>query len=687
LRPTRLLAPCTAVAAIVVATASLGATGALDRAFHDARVRAAEARYEGPVALVLIDQASLRELPGWPWPRSRHAALVRRLQGAGATVIGFDIDFSSSSTEAEDAALAAAVRASGRVVLGAFKEEQRLPGGLVLEYAGLPLPVFAEGAAAVGSILVPIDPDGTVRRAALRDSINGEPIRSFALEVARLHAGVAAERLEAQVPKPARGVLIDYARGQPPAYGYADVLAGRVPDRLLAGRAVLIGASALELQDLRPTPLARLTPGVQVQAHIVDTILRGGGPRALDGLPVALAAAALALPALALARGRRRWLGLAVAGSPAPVGLGGALAAATWAHAMLPPGPFVIAGLTGLLAHGATEWALARLELGRVRTRLRTLSDFGRRADPTRGLEHSVETVLEVVREMLGLERLSVELADGRLIRPAAMEHAARADGAGEVVVPIASAAGARGRLVAAVPRGRTLVPDEAALLEAIAARIGVDSENRTLAADLQAVHLSMVHSLAVAIEMRNAYTGQHCEGVARRAAAVARAFGLDEPAIERIRLGGLLHDIGKIGVPEPILLKPGRFTPEEYEIMKQHSVIGHKIIASLPFAHEVKDYVRHHHERYDGEGYPDGLAGEAISLGARIVAVSDCYEALTTDRPYRARVADREAMAYIRRCAGSLFDPAVVDRLEEVLRAEGVDVEGSVPANASWDR
>jgi putative nucleotidyltransferase with HDIG domain len=515
------------------------------------------------------------------------------------------------------------------------------------------------------------------------DRVSGDPMPAFGLEVARLHA----RRTGAPEPSAADpALLLDYAAGRPPIYAYGDVLAGRIPDAAIAGRIVLVGATAIELQDLRATPLGVLTPGVQVQGHVADTLLRGSAPRPVEGLPALALAIALGLPSLVAARGRARVAGLFVAALPAPAGLGVALAVAP-AGVFLSVGPFCVAGLAAAVGHGVAEWAELRQELARVRTRLQALADFGRRADPSRGLEQSTQTVLAVVRDLLGLERLAVELPDGRTVQPPDGDREAPAGVGPEMEVPIVAAAGARGRLVAALPRGRRFGPDEQSLLEAIAARIGVDSTNRSLAADLQAVHLSVIHSLAVAIEMRNAYTGQHCEGVARRAAALAEAFGLDGQAVEKIRIGGLLHDIGKIGIPESILLKPGRFTPEEYAVMKQHSEIGHKIIATLPFAEEVKDYVRHHHERYDGSGYPDGLAGAQLSLGARIVAVADCYEALVTDRPYRAGVRPAEALAYIQSRRGAFFDPDVVDRLEGVLRAEGAPIDEPVPTDAPWHR
>ncbi|HEY8369862.1 MAG TPA: CHASE2 domain-containing protein, partial [Thermodesulfobacteriota bacterium] len=374
---TPLVVQLLSVACAVGAAVLVGLTGLLDRAVHDRLTRLLERPYAGPVVVVAIDQASLRELEGWPWPRSRHAALVDRLTAAGARVIGLDIDFSSSSHPEEDAALARAVHRSGRVLLAAFKEERVLANGLTLEYANVPLPILAEGAAAVGSILVPIDPDGAVRRASLRDTIGGEPIYAFGLEAARLAAGVPAERLAAAAG--GGDLWLDFTAGRPPVVSYADVLAGRVPDEVFRDRIVLVGATALELQDFRATPLGRITPGVQIQAHITDTVLGGGGPRVVGNAHAGLAAVGLALPALLVARGRRRGVALALAGLPGIAGLA-AVAAAAQGGVRLPAGVFAVAGIATMLAHGIGAWAELGREVARVRARLAMLAEFGRRA-------------------------------------------------------------------------------------------------------------------------------------------------------------------------------------------------------------------------------------------------------------------------------------------------------------------
>jgi HD-GYP domain-containing protein (c-di-GMP phosphodiesterase class II) len=177
----------------------------------------------------------------------------------------------------------------------------------------------------------------------------------------------------------------------------------------------------------------------------------------------------------------------------------------------------------------------------------------------------------------------------------------------------------------------------------------------------------AVVRSLAAAIEARDGYTGGHSDEVQRLSTAVARRLGLDKAAIEQIRTVALLHDVGKIGIPDHVLHNPDPLTREEWAVMRQHPVIGERILEPLPGLSEVAHAVRHEHERWDGTGYPDGLAGDDIPLAARVFAVADALDALTTDRPYRRGTRFSRARDEIRNNAGSQFDPEVVAAFETI--------------------
>jgi len=189
-------------------------------------------------------------------------------------------------------------------------------------------------------------------------------------------------------------------------------------------------------------------------------------------------------------------------------------------------------------------------------------------------------------------------------------------------------------------------------------------------ARQIESLVVDALCSLATAIDTRDDYTGGHVERVARLAAATGAELGLSGGELRALWIGALLHDVGKIGVSDAILKKPGALTDEEYAQMKRHPEIGAKVMASSSFLRPGLEAVLHHQEHWDGTGYPAGLRGEEISLQGRIVAVVDCYDALVTRRPYRAAVTDQAALAEIQACAGTQFDPAVVDAFLRASRA-----------------
>lgn len=174
----------------------------------------------------------------------------------------------------------------------------------------------------------------------------------------------------------------------------------------------------------------------------------------------------------------------------------------------------------------------------------------------------------------------------------------------------------------------------------------------------------SVTRALALAIEAKDERTDDHLRRVQRLAMGVAQRLGLSEPERGALAAATLLHDIGKIAVPGYILTKPGRLTPEEMEKMRVHPAVGADILGAVPFPFPLAPIVRHHHERWDGTGYPDRLTGDRIPLGARILTLVDCYDALTTDRPYRKAVSREEALDYLRRESGRIFDPSLVETL-----------------------
>lgn len=179
---------------------------------------------------------------------------------------------------------------------------------------------------------------------------------------------------------------------------------------------------------------------------------------------------------------------------------------------------------------------------------------------------------------------------------------------------------------------------------------------------------------LALALDARDHYTHGHSQEVTEYAVNIAREMGLSFKEVDIIRDAGILHDIGKIGISDAILLKPGRLTEEEYAEIKKHPVIGRKILQPVNCLVDKIPLIYHHHERVDGKGYPDGLEGDNIPLGARILAVADAYQAMTSDRPYRKALPTIVAIEELNRFKARQFDPIIVDAFLRVLRRMGMD-------------
>jgi putative nucleotidyltransferase with HDIG domain len=198
----------------------------------------------------------------------------------------------------------------------------------------------------------------------------------------------------------------------------------------------------------------------------------------------------------------------------------------------------------------------------------------------------------------------------------------------------------------------------ESLFLSACADLLSVLHENLTRFADQRALFVGTVHALSSAIDAKHRYTRGHSERVALLAREMARALGLGEATAKQYHLCGLLHDVGKIGVPEAILSKPSRLTEEEYEFIKRHPRMGYEILRDIPHLDEILPGVLHHHEAFAGRGYPDGLVGESIPLIARVLALCDTFDAMSSNRSYRASISRDAVLSEIHKCAGRQFDP-----------------------------
>lgn len=211
--------------------------------------------------------------------------------------------------------------------------------------------------------------------------------------------------------------------------------------------------------------------------------------------------------------------------------------------------------------------------------------------------------------------------------------------------------------------------PEKVQLCQSIAAQAAVAIENARLYEELQQSFLQTISALAAAVDAKDAYTGGHSLRTTALAASIAQELGLGDEEIELIRYAGLLHDVGKIGIDERILGKSGPLNAKEWEAIRRHPVLGADIVERAAALQQLVPIIMHHHESYDGRGYPKGLKGEDIPLKARILAVADAYEAMTSDRAYRSAMTVEQALATLRQGANKQWDGEVVEALCGIIQ------------------
>ena len=198
--------------------------------------------------------------------------------------------------------------------------------------------------------------------------------------------------------------------------------------------------------------------------------------------------------------------------------------------------------------------------------------------------------------------------------------------------------------------------------IESVCGLLGAFLENADLYEEQRLSFIGTIRAMSGALDAKDRYTRGHSDRVAYMSAEIARAIGFSDEEVERVRIAGIVHDVGKIGVPESVLCKPGRLTDDEFEMIKKHPEIGHQILEGIPGLKDILPGVLYHHERYDGKGYPHGLAGDDIPLLARIMAVADTFDAMSSNRAYRSKMPREVVLAEIAKCAGSQFDPRVAE-------------------------
>jgi putative nucleotidyltransferase with HDIG domain len=212
-----------------------------------------------------------------------------------------------------------------------------------------------------------------------------------------------------------------------------------------------------------------------------------------------------------------------------------------------------------------------------------------------------------------------------------------------------------------------------------MALKAGISLDNARLYDDQRNLFYNAVETLVRAIQARDPYTSGHSERVSRYSLLIAEKLGLSTKEKHQLYLAAMLHDIGKIGIPDGLLNRKGKLTDEEIQQIRNHVNVGAQMLQALGEMHPIVPLIRHHHEAWDGSGYPDGLSGTRIPVMSRILSVADTYDAMTSNRPYRQAMSGSEAIEELRRCAGSHFDPNIVEVFLKILDEQGnaiVDLE-----------
>lgn len=673
----------------------------------------AAARDVAELAIVAIDPQSLRAFPEWPWPRGFYADLVDRLDAAGVRAIGFDIDFSTPRDPTGDDRFAASIQRSGRVVLAAFRQSQRLENGMQVEVASVPHPVLDRSAAGIGAVVVPIDADGVVRRFPRSTSLAGRAAVSLA------EASLAVAFRETVEPRETGTVRIDYRRMVPPipTYSFVDVIEGRIDPRDLAGRIVLVGATAAEFQDLWTTPVGPATPGVWIQAMAARSLAaaRAGLPTLRRPSAAAELVLLILLSAGAAWGTRSQRHRLIVLGALA--GLGAATQLAVLVRSGWLLDPLLFGGV--IVGHYVLGLETIRKRFGRrLAARELSLSTLFRVGEATAGDPAREGAGLDVALSLLGdvidaegvafLRATPSGELDGRRLEwsrtpghPVGDPATAREVLAGrELKVLQGSDADRKGRTSTSVylplragetPVGVLVVErrgfeplgdTELRTVATVGAQLALSAQNLSLLDSLRATFSSSIAAIATAIEARDGYTESHCQRIAIFSGAMATRLGLPAEEIEAIRLGALLHDVGKIGIRDDVLLKAGRLTDGERAEMESHTTIGRGIVASIHGIHDTTLHcIHHHHEHWDGRGYPAALVGEEIPLAARLVTIVDVWDALSTRRPYKPALPPAQVREILEKGRGAHFDPELLDLFLHILDEEGDEMLALIAA------
>jgi putative nucleotidyltransferase with HDIG domain len=484
------------------------------------------------------------------------------------------------------------------------------------------------------------------------------------LKKIRVRLGDAIELGSHRIPINESGeMVINYYGPCPsmPHLSFVDVVQGRyndLPDTF-RDKAVILGNTLSGGFDIQVTPFGGQYPGVEAQATVLQNILDGSGIRRLPAwYSLVLILTGALLVGAARPRPLVQQLITALLAILAIMIAGYWLLSARflWMETVRP----ILAIVLSFAGVSISTFLDEQTARARAQGAVDALAEVTRTIAHTRDAEEWLPALAGGVGRVLGAQNVAFHISDEWLRAQLLLPVDAPSDAAASLGtrVPLVI----RGKRVGHLTLRTNAVDTPPGLTDAAAAFAALSLENAALFGESRAHFLNLTTMLAEIIESKDRYTAGHCTRVMQHACAIAARIGLSAEEMDDLRYGALLHDIGKVGVRESVLNKPGALSPEEWEEMRQHPALGQQWLQREKRLHRISLLIASHHERWDGRGYPNGLAGEQIPLGGRILAVADVWDALTTNRPYREAMNAADAKRIIALGRGTQFDPRLVD-------------------------
>jgi len=701
----------------------------IDNFIYDSFFRWNHAPAQNDIVLVGITQESLNILGKYPWPRTLYATLIKKLTEMGARIIAFDIYFSApSNNEEEDRIFVESVKKSGRIILPVYAKlkETNNKGGIYQVSTGAithNLPSLEKNSLGIGHINVIPDEDGVVRTSPLfiqegKQIYPSLPVITYMrfknIKEVKLTKGYLVGE-DSKIPLDERNRLIINHYSEIPVtfFPFHKVLEGKVSPSYFKEKIVIVGQATegLPNADILNTPVGRRF-GVFILANTLSSLLTGDFIRPVPESTYNILSLVFIYGIFIVFLISRKLSFSIFVFFASLIFLEGIYFLVFFNLSSF--FKFMPVALTIFLQLWYTTYLNYRniyILFTYRETQLKVVEEVSHIAREAKGL-HLMRTLIEtlgkdlrasagILREkgegrkkfppvayylLTDIPRIELFHLDSSIINHLSRENLELVDGTTSLhsknFVYISSLLRAGDEVVGSLSLYREgkkkFTSEEQRLYATIIPQISVALKNLQLYRDTRRLFIESIQALTAAIDAKDPYTEGHSERVTELSLKIAREMGFTEEELERLRLSALLHDIGKIGIEERILRKETPLNNEEYEKIKEHPEVGARILLPIrELKEDVIPAVRSHHERWDGNGYPEKLKGEEIPLFARIIAVADTFDAMTSDRPYRKAKSTQEAFREILRNSGTQFDPQVVDAFQKVIKEERINKAG----------